>query len=278
MVVWTAEHWEHELSRTAISTRRATRSTPKLERYWAAAESWRHRPASCIVECRREVSGFFPGVRIARSIPRSRSIKRGRQGRMRSWKAGGIVYLSSGLELDHAWDCELDGGVSQFFVQPLSVNYVFEGKSRTHWPDALIVAADGLEVREVKHDDEASLPENEQRWPIIAETLNTAGISFRVVTEQAIREPIRKGNVEYIRARRRCNVAPEHLVAALGHRTRQIVGESASQVLSSANGLSVQELCAAIRWGLLAVDLDLAPFDGRTVILQGPRHIRGDTP
>lgn len=278
MAVWTAEHWGHELSRTLPSTRRAPPPVPGLERYWPAVDSWRHRKAACIVECKSEVERFFPGIHVARSARKSRSIKRGRQGRMRSWKAGGIVHLSSGLELDHAWDCELDGGVSQFFVQPLTVKYVFEGKTRTHCPDALIVAADGLEVREVKLGEEASLPENEKRWPIIAETLNAAGISFRVVTEHTIREPIRKGNVEYIRRRRRCDVAPEHIVEALGHRTRRFVGQSASQVLSAENGLSVQELCAAIRWGLLAIDLDLAPIDGRTVILAGPRLMKGDTP
>ncbi len=278
MSVWTAEHWDRELSRSMPSIRRAPPPGPKLERYWPAAELWRDKQAWCVVECSSEIQRVFPGVDLAPLAARSRSIKRGRQGRMRSWKAGSIVRLSSGLELDHAWDCELDSGVSQFFVQPLRMQYVFQGKPRAYRPDALVVTADGLEIREVKHEEDASLPENTKRWPIIAELLNAAGISFRVVTDQTIRAPTRKGNVEYIRARRRCGVAPEHIVGALSDRTRHSVGQSISQVLSSTNGLSVHELCAAIRWGLLAVDLDLAPINDLTIVHSGPLHTRTDAP
>lgn len=192
-------------------------------------------------------------------------------------KAGSIVRLSSGLELDHAWDCELDSGVSQFFVQPLRMQYVFQGKSRADRPDALVVTADGLEIREVKHEEDASLPENTKRWPIIAELLNAAGISFRVVTDQTIRAPTRKGNVEYIRARRRCGVAPEHIVGALSDRTRI---PWASPFLKYCHLQTDYRFTrrAAIRWGLLAVDLDLAPINDLTIVHSGPLHTRTDAP
>ncbi len=72
------------------------------------------------------------------------------------------------------------------------------GRETRHKGDALLLTHAGLEWRETKYESEASLPENEARWTCIGHALASIGISFRVITERHVGEPVRWQNVKAI--------------------------------------------------------------------------------
>src|SRR5258708_22394349 len=168
------------------------------DRYWPAQTGAKPLPGVTISLRHPACTFAFNDVEV-RKIGRSpRSPTQGRQSRLPSMKMVRQMRANSTLEFDHLLDCELNSDVLQFVEQPAWLTYNWDGRQSRHKGDILLLTCAGLEWRETKYESEASLPENEARWACIGHALASLGISFRVVTERHVGEPVRWQNVKAI--------------------------------------------------------------------------------
>jgi hypothetical protein len=168
------------------------------DRYWPAQTGAKPLPGIAISLRHPACTFAFNDVEV-RKIGRSpRSPALGWQSRFPSMKMARQMRANSTLEFDHLLDCELESGVLKFVEQPAWLTFNLAGWETRHKGDALLLTHAGLEWRETKYESEASLPENEARWPCIGHALASIGISFQVITERHVREPVRWLNVKAI--------------------------------------------------------------------------------
>lgn len=230
------------------------------ERYWPAQPGAGRLPGVSIGL--RHPACIFAFLEIEpRKIGRSpRSHVRGRQKRLPSMKMQRQIRANSGIEFDHLRDCELEKSVIKFVEQPFRLNYLVLGRKTWHRPDALLLTPTGLECREVKEEAQASLPENEERWPAIGRALNSFGVSFRVVTERHFREPVRLRNVNAIWENRMFPIPDEPQRIAILEAIDTGAARTISQ-LCSLLSLEFAAVLALIRRGFLSVDLSVPIAD-----------------
>jgi hypothetical protein len=179
------------------------------------------------------------------------------------------MRLTSTLELDHVVDCELDGCVSRMVEQPVWLKYHNGIKAQRHKPDLYVVWQGNPEFREVKYEAQAAEPDNEARWPYIADAFNSLGFSYRVVTEATIREPTRHSTVWRIYEDRLAPLPPASNIYQLCNCLRQD-GSMTLEQLQSVIDIQVDQLHALIRRGLLATDLN-HPIGPKMRFHLGPR-------
>jgi hypothetical protein len=177
------------------------------------------------------------------------------------------MRANSGIEFDHLRDCELEEGVLKFVEQPFRLTYFLLDRKTWHKPDTLLLTPNGLECREVKYEAQASLPENEERWPAIGRALNSLGISFRVVTERHFRERIRLRNVETIWENRMSPIPDEPQRIAILEAINTGAARTISQ-LRSLCSLEFATVLALIRRGFLSVDLNV-PISDESLVHKG---------
>jgi hypothetical protein len=177
------------------------------------------------------------------------------------------MRANSSLEFDHLLDCELDSDALEFVEQPAWLTYNCDGHQNRHKGDALLLTRAGLEWRETKYESEASLPENEARWPCIGHALASLGISFRVVTERHVREPVRWLNVKAIWENRMAPIPAESDRIAIFEAIDTGKLTTISQ-LTTIYSLETSTVLALVRRGFLAVDLS-RPISGETIVRRG---------
>jgi hypothetical protein len=166
------------------------------------------------------------------------------------------MRLTSRLELDHAIDCELEVAIERITEQPIRIRYLLDGTSHRYPPDALVTRNGRPEIREVKFEEEASEPENEQRWPAIGAALNSLGFDFRVVTEKHVREPVRFATVQRIWDDRMTPFAEADDLARVVGRIRGGGPLTHADLAAHLPGLGLDQLHAMVRHGFLAVNLN----------------------
>lgn len=237
------------------------------ERYWPAQLD--ARPLTSVTIRLRHPACTFALENIeTRKIGRSpRSSPYGEQSRLPSMKMQRQMRANSSLEFDNLRDCELDPNVIEFVEQPAWLTYDLAGRRARHKGDTLVLTREGLEWQEVKYEREASLPDNEARWPEMGRALNSLGISFRVVTERHIRERVRLGTVEAIWENR---LSP---IPSAEDRTDILKAIESGAVktishLRSACAIEKPTVLALIRRGFLAIDLN-KPISDQTEVRRG---------
>lgn len=237
------------------------------QRYWSKQSGADCLPGASISLRHPACTFAFLDIE-ARKIGRSpRSQVRGRQNRLPSMKMQRQMRANSGLEFDHLRDCELEESVLRFVEQPFRLTYLLPNRKTWYKPDALLLTQVGLECREVKYEAEASLPENEERWPAIGCALNSLGISFRVVTERHIRQRDRLCNVKTIWENRMAPIPDEPqriaILAAIDIGAARTIFQ-----LRSLCSLELPTVLALIRRGFLSIDLNV-PIADEALVRKG---------
>lgn len=234
------------------------------ERYWSPSSSADRLPEVSI--SLRHPACTFAFLDIEpRKIGRSpRSQVRGRQSRLPSMKMQRQMRANSTIEFDHLRDCELETNVIKFVEQPFRLTYLLLNRKTWHKLDTLLLTPKGLECQEVKYETEASLPENEERWPAIGCALNSVGVGFRVVTERHFRERVRLRNVEIVWENRMSPIPDEPQRIAMLEAIDSGAARTISQ-LRSVCSLELEMVLALIRRGFIAIDLDVPIIDGALV-------------
>jgi hypothetical protein len=131
--------------------------------------------------------------------PSSRSIT----GKRPSQKTKRIQAFESSLERDLICLVEYDETVETYGVQPLTIQYVDNGKGRRYTPDLLIYYKPALNKKgllcEVKYEAEliAKREEYEPKFRAAEEYCKTSDLEFRVFTEKDIRTPF-LDNIKFI--------------------------------------------------------------------------------
>lgn len=250
------------------------RSDPApVRRLWRAAEADPHAPPPPILD--RHPAFVALGTDIKpRVIGRSsRSVTRGRQGRLHSMKTNRTLRSRSELEYDHLLDAELDDDVTTFVEEPLTFRFPFEGRLALARPDAFLARPAGATLVEVKFEADASADEG--RWPAIASAVNAMGLDYVVLTERHIRAKRRYATVHAIFERRQGDL-PEP--AALAHVLASAeAGTTIGRLVADRRfPIGLRTICLLARRGYLALDLDRDLDDGMPVRRgRGPHRMRG---
>ena len=237
------------------------------DRYWPAQTGAKPLPRVAISLRHPACTFAFNDVEV-RKIGRSpRSPAQGRQSRFPSMKMSRQMRANSTLEFDHLLLRELDPDVLDFVEQPAWLTCDLDGRESRHKGDALLRTQAGLEWNEVKYESEASLPENEARWPCIGHALASIGISFRVITERHVHEPVRWLNVKAIWENRMAPIPAESdriaIVKAIDTGKLTTISQ-----LTTIYSLETSTVLALVRRGFLAVDLS-RPISGDTIVRRG---------
>lgn len=189
-------------------------------------------------------------------VRRSRSASRGWQAKLPSRKLGRTVRARSLLEQRALERCEVDGDVTRYCEQPITITYLDrEGRTRKHTPD-LYYETDAIRsFVEVKWESDARLPQNEARWPAIAAAINGMGFLYEVQTERHIlRRPVADNVAELLRFRR-AEPAPlavrDAVVGVLRHKPASL-----TDIIALVPGAKKPCLYRAIVDGWLCIDLN----------------------
>lgn len=97
-----------------------------------------------------------------------------------------MPYVSS-LERDLLYLLESDPSVSAFLTQPIVLNYLDRGDAHSHLPDVVSLVGSRVTLVEVKYADEAAEEEIARRTALFKNLLAPHKISYRLLTETAIR-------------------------------------------------------------------------------------------
>ena len=111
-----------------------------------------------------------------------------RNGSMVSIKNGGReVHYRSGLEAE-IYEClEVIPEVTRYDVEPIAIDYFFEGKPHKYFPDLTILYADAkVEIWEIKPENQKDLPVNIAKWAAADAYCKSKGWMFTVVTETGL--------------------------------------------------------------------------------------------
>ena len=111
-----------------------------------------------------------------------------REGYMVSMKNGGKeMHYRSGYECDVYEALENIENVLSYYVEPIKVGYLFEGKSHQYNPDLIVKFIDGhTEVWEIKPSNQTDLPKNHAKWSACDSYCQSRGWKFVVMTERGI--------------------------------------------------------------------------------------------
>lgn len=97
---------------------------------------------------------------------------------------GKRMHYNSGWELDVYQILEKMDDVIAYEVEPLKIDYIFEGEERTYLPDLVVYFSNETkEIWEVKPSSQTNLAINEAKWLYCAEYCKNRGIKFTIITE-----------------------------------------------------------------------------------------------
>jgi len=107
---------------------------------------------------------------------------------------GKEVKYRSGFECSVFEALESIDKIEKYDVEPLSIDYLFEGQMHKYFPDLSIKFIDGkIEIWEIKPQNQTSLPVNEAKWAAAENYCAARGWKFVVITEQGL-EKLKKIN------------------------------------------------------------------------------------
>ncbi|MDO9714346.1 hypothetical protein, partial [Paracraurococcus lichenis] len=166
------------------------------------------------------------------------------------------------LEFDALRVLELDGSVDDYIEQPLLLRYEMDGKLRFAKPDILLLRGGKLFCCEVKFEDDAR--QAESKWLAIGRALSSLGLGYSVLTERHIRRGPLFQNVKTVFARRHCR--PSRTAALNALTAVRAAGALTITDLGSRFGITFDEACFLLRYGLLSADLVAARLGPNTEV------------
>lgn len=119
-------------------------------------------------------------------------------GKYPSWKMGRMMQWESTLERDAFYLLDADPSVTAFSEQPARIDYMLDGKTRTHFPDILVSRPQQSSLYEIKSDKEADSEEVQARANHLTLFLEANQLHYKVVTESEIRKEPRLSNAKLL--------------------------------------------------------------------------------
>jgi hypothetical protein len=119
-------------------------------------------------------------------------------GRFPSAKMGRMVAFESLLERDFIYLLEYDRSVEWFEEQPLSIEYVQEGKRLQYTPDFHLLEHKQHVLVECKPTRFVETEENHRKFAAARVWCGECGWEFRIMTDQQIRSGFRLQNVKLL--------------------------------------------------------------------------------
>jgi hypothetical protein len=110
-----------------------------------------------------------------------------KEGYFESKKNKKALHYRSGYELEVYKALENIGSVIEYYVEPIKIGYLFEGKKHTYNPDLVVIFDDNhKEVWEIKPSNQTDLPKNNAKWVACDNYCQMRGWKFVVITERGI--------------------------------------------------------------------------------------------
>ncbi len=187
-------------------------------------------------------------------------------GRFPSTKMGRMIAFESLLERDFIYLLDYDPAVEWFEEQPLSIEYLHEGKQLHYTPDFHLLE-DGQHVLvECKPERFVETEENRRKFGVAQEWCQGCGWEFRVVTEQQIRSGFRLQNIKLLSqyARQKVDSAIRSQIFASLQEARAAVSvQDLAQAIGSPVAASI--FCLAYQHEI-SLALDHAPISEATIV------------
>jgi len=126
-------------------------------------------------------------------------------GKFPSLKMGRMVSFESTIERDYVHLLEYEAQVEQFAEQPLTIEYMVNGKARHYTPDFKVESSNGITLVECKPESRVEEEHNQHKFETAAEWCERRGWAFEVVTDAELRKGCYLSNVKalYRHAHRR---------------------------------------------------------------------------
>lgn len=245
---------------------------PPSHRVWQPSDSGISGvPVARIVRRHPEMLGDrFMNLPTMHIKKKTRSMFRGRPGRLHSRKMGRTMYTRTDLTFDFLSDCEADPKVRFACEEPVRLRYWSDGW-RTHIPDAYVRSwTDSEELIEITWEAEASLPENEDLWRRIGSSVAQLGITYRVLTERNIRRQPRFGNIETLFADRLAPLPPSDLLNQLATALATERVYRVEDIIAQFPQLRPKHVHVLILRNYLETDLDLR-LTSQSIVRSGRR-------
>jgi hypothetical protein len=167
-----------------------------------------------LVQPNAENSAFSEGSRRlnmrSRKITNTGTLKN--IGKFPSIKTGSTVYFESLLERDYIYLLDYDPDVIRFREQPLKIEYPFDGRVRSYFPDFLVEKRTHSELVEVKPQIKTLGPAFASFVKIITDTAVSRGYGYSVVTDLTIRKEPRLTNIKVLWRYARVPIVFRHTV------------------------------------------------------------------
>ena len=245
-----------------------TEQPEPVERIWLPADCADQLRRTAIRRRRAELAFILPGMKDLALPPHRPTPGWGRRKRFNSLSSGATLYAASSLEFDVFRDLELDPDAVWFIEQPLELAYDHNCRLRTCRPDVLVIRCDRIECIEVKYEEVACLPEQEEKWGAIGTACRSLGIGYRVLTERHVRRRPRFENVRDVFTRRHVRIDPAKEATGLAWLRRATAVTLAD--LEQATGISFNEALAMARQRSIALDLDSSLLGPTTSVYAKP--------
>jgi hypothetical protein len=129
-------------------------------------------------------------------------------GHFPSLKLRRMVAFESLIEQDCLYVLDYERDVAFYEEQPLTVDYVWEGKARHYTPDFHVERVQAHELIECKPHSKVDTEENQRKFAAARAWCQANGWIFRVITDQALRTGPRLANIKLLTRYARLEVDP----------------------------------------------------------------------
>ena len=129
-------------------------------------------------------------------------------GRFPSLKLERMVAFESLIEQDYLYVLDYERDVSYYEEQPLTIEYLWQGKTLRYTPDFHAVWAQHHKLVECKPRVRLDIEENQRKFAIAHQWCQENGWTFSVVTDDELRHGPRLANIKLLTRYARLNVAP----------------------------------------------------------------------
>lgn len=127
-----------------------------------------------------------------------------------SKKTGAIIPWESQIERDFLFHLEFDHSVLSYRSQAIKIEFNFQGKVTSHFPDIQVVRPNNqIDYYEVKPAHVTESSEFQEKTKIITEHLARQGHGYSVVTDKDIRVEPKFGNLKLLYRYLNVEISPD---------------------------------------------------------------------